>query len=123
MFSLGCDELSLFYQQVDLGDGFVALLSTDGTMLARGPLVPGLIGAASISTRYSASVLSRNEWRQSAITSSHFNVREIASFRRLQDYPLIVMVGIDTDTVFQQFRAAARANDRRAASLPRWQSA
>ena len=104
VFSLGCNELSLFYQQVDLGKGFVELLSTNGTKLARGPLLPGEIGARVDPHSVFSQVLSRNEGGI-RYTSSHFNVREFASFRRLQDYPLIVVVGIDHDTVFQQFIA------------------
>jgi diguanylate cyclase (GGDEF)-like protein len=104
VFSLRCNELSLFYQQVNLGKGFVELLSTDGTKLARGPLIPGEIGQRVDPHSVFNQVLSHSEGGI-RYTSSHFNVREIASFRRLQDYPLIVVVGIDYDTVFQQFRS------------------
>ena len=44
VFSLGCNELSQFYQKLDLGNGFVALLAPDGTQLARGPLIADQIG-------------------------------------------------------------------------------
>lgn len=102
--SLGCNQLSLFYQQVYLGNGFVALLSADGTILARGPLINGLIGHRIDPSTVFGQVLSH---RDGAIKfhSRHLNVGEIASFRRLEDYPLIVMVALDTDTAFQQFRS------------------
>ncbi len=107
VFSLGCTELSRFYQTVELGDGFVSLLSVDGTVLARGPLVPDLIGRTISETGKFGRLLSHDS---GALTffSKHSNSNQIASFRRLREYPLIVMVGMDTGTVFQQYRSLRR---------------
>ncbi|HVC63526.1 MAG TPA: EAL domain-containing protein [Acetobacteraceae bacterium] len=107
VFSLGCTALSRFYQTLDLGNGFVSLLSADGTVLARGPLLPGMIGHkisetgafGSMFTKSNGVIRFRGKWS---------NVEQIASFRHLQDYPLIVMVGLDADTVFQQYRSLRR---------------
>lgn len=107
VFSLGCVELSRFYQMVDLGKGFVALLLADGTVLARGPLVPGLIGSRitdnpalhDVLTQGNGTIRFHGNW-------SHIDL--IASFRHLQDYPLIVMVGLDSNTVFQQYWSLRR---------------
>ncbi|MGA3397974.1 MAG: EAL domain-containing protein [Acetobacteraceae bacterium] len=107
VFSLGCAELSRFYQTLDLGDGFVSLLSADGTVLARGPLVPDLIGHRISEAGKFGSLLTR---ASGALTflGKRTNIEQIASFRRLQDYPLIVMVGVDTGTVFHQYRSLRR---------------
>jgi len=107
VFSLGCTELSRFYQTVELGDGFVSLLSVDGTVLARGPLVPDLIGRTISETGKFGRLLSHDS---GALTffSKHSNSNQIVSFRRLREYPLIVMVGMDTGTVFQQYRSLRR---------------
>jgi len=102
VLSLGCDELSRFYQTLDVGKGFVSLLSSDGVVLARGPLVPAVIGASTKSfpalenaLRRSSGVFRfRDKWS---------GVEEITSFRRLKDYPLIVMVGFDANTVFRHY--------------------
>jgi len=102
VLSLGCDELSRFYQTLDLAKGFVSLLSSDGIVLARGPLVPDIIGASvrglpafESAQRHGSGVLSfRDKWS---------GVEEIASFRSLKDYPLIVMVGFDANTVFRHY--------------------
>ena len=104
VFSLGCEELSRFYQKLDLGDGFVALLSADGTQLARGPLIADQIGKRMAETTVFTQMLSQNDG-VIRFPSKHFHVGEIASFRRLQEYPLIVMVGFDTNTVFGQYWA------------------
>ncbi len=104
VFSLDCEELSRFYQKLDLGDGFVALLSADGTQLARGPLIPDQIGKRMAETTVFTQMLSQNDG-VIRFPSKHMHVGEIASFRRLQEYPLIVMVGLDTNTVFGQYWA------------------
>ena len=102
VLSLDCDELSRFYQTLDVGKGFVALLSSDGIVLARGPLVPAIIGASvrglpafESAQRYGSGVISfRDKWT---------GIEEITSFRRLKVYPLIVMVGFDANTVFRDY--------------------
>ena len=102
VFSLGCAELSRFYQTVDLGGGFVSLLSVDGTILARGPLLPKLIGFRIRETGAFNSMLDR-ESGSIAFRNGRTGVEQFASFRRLKDYPLIVVVALDADTVFQQY--------------------
>jgi diguanylate cyclase (GGDEF)-like protein len=102
VLSLGCNELSRFYQKLDLGNGFVALLAPDGTQLARGPLIPDQIGKPMMEATVYGQVLSQHDG-VIEFHNKHLDVGEIASFRRLQEYPLIVMVGLDTNTVFRQF--------------------
>lgn len=107
VFSLGCAELSGFYQTLDLGNGFVSLLSADGTILARGPLVPDLIGKTISENGKFGSVLSKDSGVLRYF-SRRSGLEEIASFRHLEDYPLIVMVGVDTDTVFRAYQSLRR---------------
>ena len=102
--SLGSDELTQFYNALGLEKGFVAIVSGDGTILARGPRVNGIVRAhispaaidAGMTDRASGSL----ELPATALRGNH-----IASFRRLQDYPLIVVVGKDMNSVFEQYRA------------------
>jgi diguanylate cyclase (GGDEF)-like protein len=103
VLSLGCDELSRFYETVDVGRGFVALFATDGTIMARGPLAPGYIGTSSIANRPGFEWMLTDPSGFLKFQGARDNIDKIATFRRLRDYPLIVMVGIDTDTVFHQF--------------------
>jgi diguanylate cyclase (GGDEF)-like protein len=107
VFSLGCTELSRFYQTLDLGNGFVSLLLADGTVLARGPLVPDLIGVKISETGKLSSLLT-NESGAVRFHSKRTDSDQIASFRHLQDYPLIVMVGLDAGTVFRQYLSLRR---------------
>lgn len=50
VLSLGCAQISEFYETSEVGDGFVALRTTEGVLLARGPNVPAKIGASIGST-------------------------------------------------------------------------
>ncbi|MEJ0016897.1 MAG: EAL domain-containing protein [Acetobacteraceae bacterium] len=102
VFSLGCAELSQFYETLELDNSYVALLLADGTMLARGPQQPDQIGKRITDNPAFAKLLTE---RNGVITLGGEDgpIEQIASFRHLQDYPLIVMVGFDADTVFQQF--------------------
>ena len=43
VFSLDSDQLSRFYETLQLGDGFVSLMNRDGTVLARGPVTPDIL--------------------------------------------------------------------------------
>jgi diguanylate cyclase (GGDEF)-like protein len=104
VFSLGCAELSRFYQTLDLGNGFVSLLSEDGIVLARGPMLSGAIGA-SVTTSALFDPVLRERSGVIRFRSRRTGIEQIASFRHLRDYPLIVMVGFDTDTVFRQYES------------------
>lgn len=44
VLSLGCAQLSGFFDTSQIGGGFVALFNTSGVLLARGPAKPGSIG-------------------------------------------------------------------------------
>ncbi len=104
VFSLDCNKLSLFYQNLDLGNGYVSLLLADGTTLARGPLVPQSIGKR-INDLPAFSKISSQHEGVIRHSSDRVTNGEILSFRHLDDYPLIVMVSIDKDTAFRQYRA------------------
>jgi diguanylate cyclase (GGDEF)-like protein len=102
VLSLGCDELSRFYDTLDISAGFVELVDRDGIILARGPATPDLIGrdlsasAGFRSVRESAA----GHYRSLGVFTG---TARIVEFRRLQEYPLAVQVGLDEATVFQPY--------------------
>ncbi len=102
VFSLGCAELSRFYEAIDLAGGFVALLSSDGTILARGPYNPGLIGSHSAANDLAFRAAPKSRSSVIYFRSPHDGLDKIVSVRRLQDYPLTVLVGINNKAVFRQ---------------------
>jgi diguanylate cyclase (GGDEF)-like protein len=103
-FSLATVELARFYEAMGLGDGFVSILSTDGTVLARGPWVPGLNGSH-INVQAGAGDVVDHFTGSINLPETSTQAAQIASFRHLQEYKLIVMVGFATDTVFGPYRS------------------
>jgi diguanylate cyclase (GGDEF)-like protein len=104
ILSLGSAELARFYDSLKLGKGFVSIISTDGIIMARGPTVDGLVGSSVIGNAASATMLNQPAGSVE-LASSVMHRTVIVSFRRLLDYPLVVMVAFDTDTVFQAYDA------------------
>lgn len=104
VLSLGCAELARLYGSLELGNGFVSILSSDGTALARGPWAPGLDGTPGVTTGAELRFVLDHANGSLSLGGSASEATYIASFRHLRDYPLIVMVGFDTDTVFGWYR-------------------
>jgi diguanylate cyclase (GGDEF)-like protein len=104
VFSLSSVELARFYEALGLGNGFVSVLSGDGTILARGPWVSGLNGSSIKGNADLGDVLDHPSG-SIRLRATPGQVAEIVSFRHLQEYPLIVMVGFGTDAVFGPYRS------------------
>lgn len=97
--SLGCEELSKFYNTLDIGRGFVTLVGADGIVRARGPLREGAIGTDLGAAPAFAQFAGLSHGSYQAISGIDHRAR-IISFRRLRDLPLVVLVGFDTADVF-----------------------
>ncbi|HEX3574788.1 MAG TPA: EAL domain-containing protein, partial [Rhodopila sp.] len=104
VLSLGTTELSRFYEALKLGNGFVSIVSNDGIILARGPRIEGLNGTR-VTRKSSADGMLERAAGSVELPATAYRGPQIASFRHLRDYPLIVMVGLDTDTVFEPYRS------------------
>ncbi len=101
--SLDCRQLSSFYSALGAQSGFVGLMRSDGTILARGPLLASAIGR-----QLGKSAAFRTI---AAAASGHLRVRSTfdgkqryVSFRHVAGYPLIVLVGFDRSAVFHEYR-------------------
>ena len=112
VFSLGCDELSQLLSDARSGQRLrVAAVGGRHDTGAR-PADAGLDRPHDHGNRQARQHADQQTAARSASTASGAKSSTIASFRHLQDYPLIVMVGLDTGTVFHQYRVAAPARDR-----------
>jgi len=100
VLSLDCEELSRFYQTLDLGGGFVALMSADSTILARGPFVADTLGRP-LGREAALHDLTVRDGGFVRLTDQRAGTAFLASYRHLVDYPLIVMVGLDLRTIFR----------------------
>ena len=104
--SLNSNELSRFFGTLQLGEGFVALLSHDGTILARGPVVTGAIGKSVADQPYFSDI--RSKTSGVVRTDGPAHAEQIISFRKLNDYPLLVLVGDDEALVFANYYLVRR---------------
>lgn len=102
VLSLGCAQLSTFFDTSQIGDGFVALFKTDGVLLARGPTEPGSIGRNFAGDPGFPSLLRMNEGTL-AWSDLSPGARRIVSYGRVAGYPLIVAVGFSKGRIFRQY--------------------
>ncbi len=100
--SVSCDELSAFYQTADIGDGFVMLAGLDGVIRGYGPMRPGLVGTDVSQAPGFAPTMSAAQGTLTAFAPWD-RVERIISFRRLEQYPLVVMVGYGDAKIFGQY--------------------
>jgi hypothetical protein len=89
VLSLSCAELSAFYDTLETDDGFVALIDSGGTIMARGPVRPRGIGTrlSVLPTGAAASV-------SHTMIAPWDKPRSLISYRKLDQYPLAILVGM-----------------------------
>jgi diguanylate cyclase (GGDEF)-like protein len=101
--SVSCEDLSRFYDTANIDDGFVILSGLDGFIRAYGPVRPELLGTnlnddaelAPIFSSREGTLIARVPWDAAP---------RVISFRRLDQYPLVVMVGYDDARVYRQYQ-------------------
>ena len=103
VLSLGCAQISEFYETSEVGDGFVALRTTEGVLLARGPNVPAKIGA-SIGSTSNFQTLMKGSSGSLWLRGSSTGTERIVSYRHVSGYPLIVEVAFNKKRIFEQYR-------------------
>ena len=105
LVSMDCQELSGFYGSLEPGQGTVVLAGTDGIVRARGPWLGGAIGV-DLGRTFSDALAGPNREGHFWSTNRFDGVERVASFRRLRNLPLVVMVGLDEAQVFDTYRHA-----------------
>ena len=100
--SVSCDDLSRFYQTVDIGDGFVMLAGLDGVIRGYGPVRTDVVGTNLNQAPEFAPALSMKDGTFTA-SPPWDRVSRIISFRRLEQYNLVVLVGYGDAKVFGQY--------------------
>ncbi len=108
--SIGCNDLSRFYETLDIGNGFVLLAGVDGSVRALGPARRDALGTDLSRDSGFAAALGAAGGSFSAVTPWD-GVERIVSFRRLRNYPLVVMVGYDADRAYREYRSIRNRSD------------
>lgn len=93
-----------FYKQIDLGkNSAITLVGRDGIIRARQSGEDATVGQ-NISNSILMEKLARNSTGNYIATSNVDGIKRIYSYRALQDYPLIAMVGVDEEEALHSFK-------------------
>ncbi len=91
--SVGCEELARFYEENDL-NGFITLVGTEGIVRARGPRSEGSVGSNLRTDPVFAPIFDSARPHGALSIMSEGRSYNLG-FKRLDDYPLMVLVGTD----------------------------
>lgn len=100
--ALDPEYLSRFYKSINIGGGSIVLALTDKTILARAPEGPGLIVDKMDESKpgFAAGAPPAGQYRR---MSRHEPTPKLYSYLRLDDYHLIVTVGVRENDVFAAY--------------------
>ena len=106
VLSVDCFDLSGFYQSLHLRHGFIALAGLDGVIRARGPVIPGAIGATVATAGLPLSALTEPAGTTHEATGALGGPHDklTVSFRRLRAYPLVVLVAFSDKQTLTAYR-------------------
>lgn len=99
VLSIDCYQLSGFYQSLNLQQGFIDLIGLDGIVRARGPVEADMIGHQV--TGIPDTVLAE---KGGSLRMPHGHDELTIAFRRLNNYPLVVLVGFNDKAILADFR-------------------
>jgi len=102
--TLAAEELTRFTEALDVGEAVMLVVGADSVVRARMPPVLGAIGqtyAGSEAVPITAGAEAQGAFRGPGGID---DVDRIGSWRRLRNYPLVVMIGIESTDVFASFR-------------------
>lgn len=94
--------LTQFYDSINIGQGVLILVGTDQVVRAWAPTNRQAIGFRIADTALFALAASSNQGSYESVSEID-GVRRIFSFRKLENYPLLVAVGEDRKQVFTAF--------------------
>ena len=101
--SLGCDQLSRFYEIAGVEGGFIMIAGADGIVRGAGPARGEFLG---LDLRHTAGFEALWSAREGTIIAPApwDDAERTVGFRWLDQYPMVVLAGYDDERVFRQFR-------------------
>lgn len=106
--TLKMEYFKAFYDRFDIGrSGAIFIALDNGVMLLRRPFEPQALGRNIAALPLFSRYLPRGPVGTAVITSGQDGVTRINSYRRLEQYPLVVSAALSRDEVLAQWRADA----------------
>ena len=106
--SIGLDHFLTLYRSIDVGrNGAISLIAADATLLVRRPFVEADIGKNLPTGPLFAELLPKAAAGVATVRSSIDGVVRLASYRRVDDYPLVIFVAVDRHESLASWRKEA----------------
>jgi len=106
--TLPVTHLAAFYQTFDLGrSGILTLATSDSVLIARSPYNPAITGRDLSKSEIFSKFLPRADFGSYQFSSVIDGVVRLGSYRRVQDFPLVIIVGHGLDDVLADWRLSA----------------
>lgn len=100
--------IAKFYQTFDLGQsGILTLATADGVLIARSPYDPNITGRDLSKSEIFSKFLPQGDVGSYRFSSVIDGIIRLGSYRRVQDFPLIIIVGHGLDDVLAEWRLTA----------------
>ena len=104
---IDCDTLARFYRSFDIGNGAITIMNEDATLLVRQPAFGSAVGQ-----NYEHSPLMQAYRESGPVGLLQSNsildgVSRISSFRKVDDYPLVIFASLSRGDLLKPWRADA----------------
>ncbi len=101
--AVNADSLQQHFQTLNVGEGgVVALYDAELRLIARTPPLPNRLGKSILNTEISDNIRSREKGAFEAL-SHQDGIRRVFGFRRLENLPFVVFVGLSRDEVLSEW--------------------
>ncbi len=106
--SIALEHFLSLYRSIDVGsNGAISLIAADATMLVRRPFVEADIGKSIASGPLFTELLPKAPFGTGTVRSVVDGVERLASYRRVDDYPLVIFVAVDRHESLASWRKEA----------------
>ncbi|WP_162060714.1 ATP-binding protein [Undibacterium sp. KW1] len=102
------DFLLKYFNSINLGKkGSVAMLTDDGTLILRRPLIVGALGKKYINSPIFREQIAVNNFGTFSTTSKLDRIERIVGYSRLEQFPLIAVAALSREEVLEAWRSSA----------------
>ncbi|MFZ6731632.1 ATP-binding protein [Undibacterium sp. Ji42W] len=102
------DFLLKYFNSINLGKkGSIAMLTDDGTLILRRPMIVGALGKKYINSPIFREQIAVNKFGTFSTTSKLDRIERIVGYSRLEQFPLIAVAALSREEVLEAWRSSA----------------